>query len=151
MVVGQIMSFYMIKIPLVYGKWAVSQLLKVRDWEPVVQSYVISSISSIFYLIMLYVIYRWLVYCLFYFSKTVLVGLNLCCFQMLFFPPTQEKEDHSLTKHLYYSQLFLWIFLLNSLLKVTNFYMLPSLVCFSIVVFYCNKILVVIVQWVRVF
>lgn len=81
-----------------------------------------------------------------YFSKTVLVGLNLCCFQMLFFPPTQEKEDHSLTKHLYYSQLFLWIFLLNSLLKVTNFYMLPSLVCFSIVVFYCNKILVVIVQ-----
>lgn len=50
--------------------------------------------------------------------KTVLVGLNLCCFQMLFFPPTQEKEDHSLTKHLYYSQLFLWIFfLLNSLLK----------------------------------
>lgn len=80
------------------------------EWEPVVQSYVISSISSIFYLIMLYVIYCWLVYCLFYFSKTVLVGLNLCCFQMLFFPPTQEKEDHSLTKHLYYSQLFLWIF-----------------------------------------
>lgn len=38
MVVGQIMSFYIIKIPLVYGKWAVSQLLKVREWEPVVQS-----------------------------------------------------------------------------------------------------------------
>lgn len=31
MVVGQIMSFYMIKIPLVYGKQAVSQLLKVRE------------------------------------------------------------------------------------------------------------------------
>lgn len=30
MVVGQIMSFYMIKIPLVYGKQAVSQMLKVR-------------------------------------------------------------------------------------------------------------------------
>lgn len=150
MVVGQIMSFYMIKIPLVYGKWAVSQLLKVRE-RACRSKLGYFSISSIFYLIMLYVIYRWLVYCLFYFSKTVLVGLNLCCFQMLFFPPTQEKEDHSLTKHLYYSQLFLWIFLLNSLLKVTNFYMLPSLVCFSIVVFYCNKILVVIVQWVRVF
>lgn len=150
MVVGQIMSFYMIKIPLVYGKQAVSQMLKVRE-RACCSKLGYFSISSVFYLIMLYVIYCWLVYCLFYFSKTVLVGLNLCCFQMLFFPPTQEKEDHSLTKHLYYSQLFLWIFLLNSLLKVTNFYMLPSLVCFSIVVFYCNKILVVIVQWVRVF
>lgn len=38
MVVGQIMSFYIIKIPLVYGKRAVSQMLKVREWEPVVQS-----------------------------------------------------------------------------------------------------------------
>lgn len=38
MVVGQIMSFYMIKIPLLYGKQAASQMLKVREWEPVVQS-----------------------------------------------------------------------------------------------------------------
>lgn len=150
MVVGQIMSFNIIKIPLVYGKWAVSQLLKVRERACCSKlGYFINFLRFLFDYVVCYLLLTCLLSV--YFSKTVLVGLNLCCFQMLFFPPTQEKEDHSLTKHLYYSQLFLWIFLLNSLLKVTNFYMLPSLVCFSIVVFYCNMILVVIVQWVRVF
>lgn len=40
------------------------------------------------------------------FMITLLAGLTLCCFQMLFFPSTQEKEDNTLTKHPYYSQLF---------------------------------------------